>query len=707
MARPAKPKLTVVRGFGGAGPDVEHLVEAKLASSGLTLDDAAALKFSWLPGPETKALAESFYALAALKLPYHDLAGKPLRPAPGWEPFFRVRYLQPVPKTPEGKEGRRYDQPAGSGVCAYLPPNVAWTKLLADPGQRLILTEGELKAAKASKEGFPTIGLGGVHSFRHRKLGYSFLPELESITWPKREVFICFDSDLSDNVHVQEALNQLADELIHRGAIVKLLLLPDVYEDGTQKTGLDDLLVHRPVDQLELLLERAPPYAFSKPLWQLNEELAFVRAHQAVVVQATAELLDPKKLTYYYAARVTKTRYEKSGQLVYDTVKIGPAWLDWGQRLDVDDLAYLPGQAPKKVVEHEGKLVYNTWPGWGVEPDPKVSVQPFHDLIGYVFDDNPQHKQWFLRWLAYPLQHPGAKLFTTVMMHSLEQGTGKSLLGYMMGGIYGDNFNEIRQADLDDNFTSWAAKKQFILADDITGSDRRQHLDHVKKLITQKQVVINQKHQKVYSLPDTLNYYWTSNRPNAIFLEDSDRRFFIHEITAPPKPESFYRRLDKWLHEERGAAGLFHYLLALDLGDFHPAGKAPASYAKEQMTRDSRFEHDNWVRDLRAAPDDLLKLNSVPCVRDLFTLRQLRDIFCAWSGQDPERVKTNALGFALREAGFRQVHHGRLIRADGTVDRYYVVRNERKWLAATLEQLQAHLTGPTTASEKSAGGRKY
>ena len=34
--------------------------------------------------------------------------------------------------------------------------------------------------------------------------------------------------------------------------------------------------------------------------------------------------------------------------------------------------------------------------------------------------------QWVLRWLAYPIQHPGAKMQTTIVIHG-PQGTGKNM----------------------------------------------------------------------------------------------------------------------------------------------------------------------------------------------------------------------------------------------------------------------------------------
>src|SRR5205085_336378 len=98
-----------------------------------------------------------------------------------------------------------------TGVCAYFPQLVDWEALRKDPTEPLLLTEGELKAAKATAEGFPTIGLGGVYSFRSSSQGVFFLPELENFNWARRKVTVVYDSDYVKNPMVCSAINALAE----------------------------------------------------------------------------------------------------------------------------------------------------------------------------------------------------------------------------------------------------------------------------------------------------------------------------------------------------------------------------------------------------------------------------------------------------------------------------------------------------------------
>jgi hypothetical protein len=260
-------------------PKVSSLSIAKLESSGLDMDDAELLGIECLSGLATGQLHTSFKPLCSLKINYFGHDGKHISDWPGGEPFYRLRYLEVATdfSSQTDKKVLRYVQAPGTAPVAYFPKNQDWS-LLQDPSQPLILTEGELKAAKACKEGFPTIGLGGVYNWRSHKLGLSWLPSLNGIVWLRRNVYICFDSDYRTNSMVCAALKALADELHMRGAFVHLVCLPSL--EDLDKVGLDDYLVYEGANAaarfLELLHE-AEPLGLTKPLWGFNDKYVYVQ----------------------------------------------------------------------------------------------------------------------------------------------------------------------------------------------------------------------------------------------------------------------------------------------------------------------------------------------------------------------------------------------------------------------------------------------
>lgn len=658
------------------------LADEKLSSSGITLEQAEALGVYSVEN--AAELHESYQPLPALVIPYYDLNGAPLVPLPNWPEFYRIRYLKQPPSF-GGKKAQRYAQEPDSGVCAYFPRVGAdWEAIAADVNTPLLITEGELKAAKACIEGFPTIGLGGVYNFRSSKLGYGFLPELEAITWPRRCVYICFDSDYRTNPMVVKAMFELAEELCRRGALTFMLSLPE----GDSKIGLDDYLVEQGAESLAALLSTADSLTLAKGLWDLNKRVTYVRNPGLVVDKKTSQKLTPAAFaTHAFSNReYYKTELTKDGNTRTIRAFAAPDWLKWPMRDEVGSLTYKPGH--ETIITEDGDTSLNTWRGWGVEAKPG-DVKPWLRMFKRLFGSaSPEFRRWVLQWIAYPIQHPGTKLYTSLVVHGRGQGTGKTFFGVTIGAIYGDNnYSMIDQGMLDSEFNAWAEGKQFIVGDEVTGSERRKEADMLKNLITRDRVTINEKFVPTYVIPDCVNYYFTSNHCDAFFLEDLDRRFAIHEVLDDHPDPAFFKVVDDWLRAG-GAAHLRAFLERIDLTGFNPKGPAPMTSAKERMIADGRSEHAAWVAQLVSDPDTVLRLGDTVLQGDLWTAKELLAHFDI---DKRTRLTAQGLGKELKRAGVRQVCDGRLIRTDKATDRYYALRNADRWLSATLAEVQQHL----------------
>jgi hypothetical protein len=663
------------------------LGEAKLNSSGIDVASLKKLGLQILDGAATQKLHKAFKPLCSLKLNYHDHLGKPLSDWAQGKPFYRIRYLE-LPTDFQAltdKKPVRYVQEPTTSPAAYYPLNQDWTTLVNDAEQPLILTEGELKAIKACQEGFPTIGLGGVYSWRSHKLGIEWLPSLDPIKWVRRNVYIVFDSDYRTNIMVCSALQELAYELHRRGAFVQLVSLPQL--PGSDKVGLDDFLVRASPDELKKLLHEAEPLGLARVLFNYNDKYVYIQDPGLIVNQATRAKITPSAFKDHLESTTEYQERElkKDGAISYKAVAASAAWLRWPLRREANKLTYQPGQA--RFIEHS-PIMFNIWPGWGVQPK-KGDATPFLKLLEHLFTGaEPEALIWFRRWCAYPLQNPGTKMFSSVLLHGRLHGTGKSFVGYTLGKIYGENFTEIDQQDLHASFNDWAEAKQFIMADDITGSNKRSDADILKKRITQQKLRINAKYVPSYTVPDCINYFFTANQPDAFFLEDDDRRHFIHQVIVAPLPEEFYVEYELWL-QTGGAEAVFDYLLKLDLGDFNPAAPAFRTAAKERMTAVVQSDLAQWVRQLQSNPDHVLKLGEAPITKDLFTSKELLSLY------DPlGRGNTTANGVAreLARAGVEQVVSGRPLRlADGSQARYYATRNVEKWMRAVAGECISHL----------------
>jgi len=631
--------------------DVERAMLAKLQDSTLTKDDAESLGLTPFTGPEMASTSLKVLPAhrAGFAIPYFDLDGKETD-------FYRYRYLEYGTESgfsaliADQKKQLRYAQPPDTVNELYLPPLVDWAGIALDPTIGIVITEGELKAACGCKHGIPTIGLGGVWCFKAVKHNMPILPMFAEFKWTGRRVLICYDSDAVTNPLVIQAENALASTLLELGAQVFIARL-DPLKNG-KKCGLDDLVFAQGREALVEKLKEAVEWDASRELFKLNEEVVYVSDPGLVLRLDTRQRMSPRAfIDHIYAPRTYMSQEIGAGGAQKFVLRSAPKeWIKWPIRSCVARVTYAPGQ-PRITENNE----FNAWNGWGCHPEPG-NVKPWHDLMDYLFDgaDN-EHKRWFEQWLAYPIQHPGEKLYSAVVVWGVQQGTGKTLVGHTMFRIYGENGTEIGDRDLSSTHNEWAENKQFVVGDEITGGDKRNSADRMKSMITQRLLRLNPKYIPSYTVPDRINYYFTSNHPDAFFLEDTDRRFFIHEVRSKPRENGFYHSYVRWLDEERGAQHLFDYFLNLDLAGFEPQGHAPSTVSKTEMIANGRSDLGSWVAGLREYPDQQLVVGGVARPYSLWTTEELKLMY------DPEektKVTANGLARELRRAGFNKVNFG-------------------------------------------------
>lgn len=682
-------------------PDYDALLHDKLISSGLTVEDGQLLNFRTLTGAESQELGG--LPVASFLIPYFrpDDPQKPLVTHALQSQFYRIRWLIRPPD--EKQAEKKYLQPKNSGVAAYFPHNAAslrWPDLIDDPDEPLFITEGELKAAKACRAGYPCIGLGGVWNFQSKREGVVFLPELELFHWERRDVYIIYDSDVVNNQQVQRALQQLHLHLLERGARVFMLILP-AGKSG-EKVGLDDyLLAHNDLDGI---LDSRLPAPAVDPLWGLNDNYVIVANQEQVRQRRTQAKWGKKNFHDQWGKRmmivpkITARGYENDYE---DMINY---WLQWPLAPRVGNLTYQPGAPPLDIVEENGQQAFNTWPGWKVAAK-EGDVSLFLELIAHLFHGCPaEDVEWFLSWLAWPLKHPGCKLATSVVLFSIHQGVGKSVLGYVMREIYGENFSEISQRQFESSFNDWVAEKQFIMGDDVSGSDKKREMDLLKKMVTQQTVTVNVKYQKPYTIKDMANYFWTTNRPDAFYLDDHDRRFFIHEVTVAPLPDTFYSAFMHWLQEEGGASAVFHFLLNYDTKDFNPQAKAKATRAKQQMIFITKSDFAQWVTELVTDFEHMAGPAQLDENRDLFTLREIQSAYGFIAGDEASKISSRNLMGKLRGLGVDFVLGGNKVTGPAGHDRYFPLQNVEFWRTASDDDVKKHLH---TVSKPNHQGKKY
>lgn len=277
----------------------------------------------------------------------------------------------------------------------------------------------------------------------------------------------------------------------------------------------------------------------------------------------------------------------------------------------------------------------NLWSGWPTTPK-AGRCDALLDLLRYMCagDSRPEELfEWVLRWLAYPIQHPGAKMKTTLVIHG-PQGTGKNMFFEAIMAIYGRYGRVIDQSAIEDKFNDWASRRLFLIADEVVARSDLYHVKNkLKAFITGDWIRINPKNMSAYDERNHVNMVFLSNEAMPVVLEDDDRRHAV--IWTPEKlsPE-FYREVLAEI-EAGGVEALHHHLLHLDLGDFTAGTLPPMTDAKRELIDLSQDSPTQFVRafeggDIEGFPGKTApKLLTPALTTDLFALYGL---WCQRSG---------------------------------------------------------------------------
>lgn len=634
---------------------------AKAASSGLKPSDVAKLKLAPYTAESLTAIKGLPQYLAAFSIPYFDFNGKQTK-------FFRVRYLeQPGGFAALIAKPLRYAQVRDTINEIYLPPMVNW-KELAKSDRSIFITEGELKAACAVKHGFNTIGLGGVSMFSNLKRGHTILPQFKQFEWQDREAYIVFDSDATSNPNILRAESMLCRELTDLGARPVIVRLPAL---GEGKTGLDDFLEHEQGggDAFMELVASGQDYLPSQILHKLNEEVVFIASPNIVFNPVKEIHMRPSDFVKSHYANWRMTITTANG---FSERPAGQEWLNWAQRAEVLNFTYAPGDDQV----HDGKL--NLWKPWPYTPV-KGDVSMWHRVMEHIFQDtDPVSRAWFEKWIAYPMQHPGAKLKTAVMFWG-GQGTGKSFVGETIMRVYGShNAIKFGNAQLSAAFNDWAEHKQFAVGEEIVihQNEKKAIAEILKTLVTDTTISINRKFVNAYTLPNCMNFFLASNHANALKLEEDDRRFFIHHVKAGKMKEDLYKPFHAWSHSAEGLAALFHYFLTLDLRGFDPQAAALHTSDRYNMISGGRSEHGTWIAELKENPDEVLRLGKAPVKYSLFTVDDLMLLFRA--RHERSAVTSTTLANELAMQGFKRAYPG-VIRTQTGSKRLWVIRHDDRF----------------------------
>ncbi len=253
-------------------------------------------------------------------------------------------------------------------------------------------------------------------------------------------------------------------------------------------------------------------------------------------------------------------------------------WLESPQRrwVNAEDVVFDPS------CQCDPERSVNLFRGLSFKPSATASCKRLLELLQYLCGEGGQDQapttDWLLKWIAYPLQHPGTKMRTAVVMHG-DEGTGKNMFWGAVASIYGQYAGLINQFQLQSQFNDWASRKMFVVANEVVTRMELKHLvGYLKNLVTEPRIPIETKGLPQREEDNRMQLVFLSNELRPLHISPGDRRYMVVK-TPGPRTKEYYAAIEDEINAH-GAAALYDYLLHLDVGDFNEHTKPPETDAK-------------------------------------------------------------------------------------------------------------------------------
>lgn len=300
------------------------------------------------------------------------------------------------------------------------------------------------------------------------------------------------------------------------------------------------------------------------------------------------------------------------------------------------NIVFDPTETPSPAASGPTATV-NLFSGWKMRPK-KGNCMQIQVLLSHLCDGNDDLAMWILRWLAYPLRNPGAKMETSIIMHG-DEGSGKNFFfEKVVKAIYGEYGYVIGNAQLESNFNDWASMKLFMVADEVvTRAELKQMKGKLKYLVSGDTVIVNPKGLPEHSEANQMNFVFLSNELQPLALDKTDRRYLV-VWTPPALGREFYIGVANEI-KAGGIEAFYHYLVhELDMGDFNEHTKPLYNEAKDKLIEKSLAPAERFYREWSKG---LLPLPFITC-----GVQQLYDAFQVWCNRSGESKYTSLTLFS-------------------------------------------------------------
>jgi hypothetical protein len=239
----------------------------------------------------------------------------------------------------------------------------------------------------------------------------------------------------------------------------------------------------------------------------------------------------------------------------------------------------------------------NLWRGFALEPRAGSWARLKHHMLNNVCNDNEEHYDFLLKWMARMFQFPGEQGEVAIVLCGIE-GTGKGTVAKALKRLLGQHGLAISNTrHLTGNFNSHMRDVIFLFADEAFFAGDKAHVGVLKALVTEPTLTIEGKYQNAVEAPNYLHLMLASNEAWVVPASLEARRFFVLNVSDRCANNHDYFAA---IHEELDNGGyeaMLHELLNLDLTGFNHR-RAPRTVGLQEQQKLSLPVAEKWWIDV-------------------------------------------------------------------------------------------------------------
>lgn len=223
------------------------------------------------------------------------------------------------------------------------------------------------------------------------------------------------------------------------------------------------------------------------------------------------------------------------------------------------------------------------------------NAKPWLEFMEYLIPDEKERHE-MLRWCATLIARPNVRMEYALLLVSERQGIGKTTLGStILAPLVGKHNVGYPQESMivNSDFNDWLANKRLVIVNEIYSGHSWKAYNTMKGYITDRQVTVNVKYQRPYTVENWAHIFACSNSLNALRMEEDDRRWFHPKVAEDPWPRDKFATFNRWL-QGGGLSIIKAWAENFELAGFGayvaPGERAPMTEQKRTLIRESMSE---------------------------------------------------------------------------------------------------------------------